>query len=132
MERPAADRSIAELLSDLSEQTVRLVRTEARLAAREMTGKARRGALGGGTLAAAAAIVGYAGVALLAAAVLALATVMPAWASALLVGIGLLLVAIPVALVGRALMRRALPPVPQDTLARVREDIDMVKERADK
>jgi hypothetical protein len=127
-ERPH-DRSISELVNDLSEQTARLVRTEMRLAAREMTTKARRAGLGTGALAAAAVFAAYGGAVLLACVVLALATAMSPWLAALLVGVVLLLIAGVAALIGRAQLRKAMPPVPDDTIHRVRDDIDAVKER---
>src|SRR4051812_14338717 len=108
-------------MNDLTEQTGRLIKTEARLAAREMAVKARRGARGIGALSVAGVLAGYAGMALLACVILALATVMSGWLAALLVGGGLLVVAGLAALVGRAQLRRALPPAPEDTIARVRE-----------
>ena len=122
------DRSIGQLMHDLSEQTTRLVRTEARLAAREMAGKARRAALGTGALGVAGVLALYGGALLLACLVLALATIMAGWIAALIVGIGVLLIAGLLALFGKRQLRKALPPVPDDTIARVREDIDVVTE----
>jgi hypothetical protein len=122
------ERSIAQLMNDLTEQTGRLIKTEARLAAREMAVKAKRGARGIGAFSAAGVLAGYAGMALVACVILALATVMSAWLAALLVGGGLLVVAGTAALVGRAQLRKALPPTPEDTIARVREDIAVVTE----
>jgi len=123
------DRSISQLMSDLTEQTTRLVRTEARLAAREMAAKARRAALGSGAFAAAGVFACYGGALLLACLVLALATVMSGWIAALVVGIGVLLVAGLLALFGKRQLGRALPPVPTDTIARTREDIEVVTHR---
>jgi len=120
------DRSMGQLVSDLSEQTARLIRTEARLAAREMSAKARRAALGSGAVATAGILALYGGGLLLACLVLALATAMPAWIAALLVGLALLLLAAVIALFGKRQLRKALPPVPSDTLARAREDIEVV------
>lgn len=119
-------RSIARLMNDLTEQTGRLIKTEARLAAREMAGKAKRGARGVAALSVAGVLAGYAGLVLLACVILALATVMSEWLAALLVGGGLLVIAGIAALVGRAQLRRALPPAPEDTIARVGEDIAVV------
>lgn len=124
-----SDRSMAQLVSDLSEQTARLVRTEARLAAREMAAKARRAGFGTGAFAAAAALAAYAVAMLLASLALVLATVMAGWLATLLIGIGLVLGAGLAALVGRAQLRKAMPPTPEDTITRVREDIEVVRER---
>lgn len=120
------ERSIAQLMNDLTEQTGRLIKADARLAAREMAVKAKRGARGIGAFSVAGVLAGYAGMALLACVILALATVMSAWLAALLAGGGLLVVAGIAALAGRAQLRKALPPAPEDTIARVREDIAMV------
>ena len=130
---PAPDeRSITQLVSDLTEQTRRLVRTEARLAAREMAAKARRGARGIGALSVAGVLAGYAGFALVICVVLALATVLDGWLAALLTGGGLLAGAGLAALIGRAQLRRALPPVPENTIERVREDVAVVTEREER
>jgi Putative Actinobacterial Holin-X, holin superfamily III len=123
------DRSIPQLVNDLSEQTARLARTEARLAAREMMAKARHGGTALGALGVAGILSLYAGATLLACLVLALATVMAGWTAALLVGGALLLVAGAAALLGRAQLRKAMPLVPDDTMSRIREDIEVVKER---
>lgn len=122
----ADERSVGRLLNDLAEQTARLVRTEARLAAREMAGKMRRGRVGAGAFGVAGLLGFYAGGLLLAALVLGLAQVMPPWIAALLVGLGLLVPAGILALVGKSSLRKAMPPVPDETIARVREDIDVV------
>ena len=49
------------------------------------------------------------------------------WLAALLVGGGLVVVAGLAALVGRASTRRAVPPVPEEAIAGVREDVEVVK-----
>jgi Putative Actinobacterial Holin-X, holin superfamily III len=120
------DRSVAQLVGDLSEQTARLVRTEARLAAREMAGKARRAGRGAGELGLAGIMAHYGGGLLLLCLVFALANVVDAWLAALLVGLGVLLIAGILALLGRSQLRKALPPVPTDAIARTREDIEVV------
>lgn len=120
------DRSIGQLVSDLSEQTARLVRTEARLAAREMAVKARRAGLGAGAFGIAGVLGLYGAGLLLLCVVFALATVMSAWLAALIVAGGVLLIAGILALFGKRQLRKALPPVPTDTIARTREDIEVV------
>lgn len=86
MQQVAEQRSLGELFSELAQETGTLVRKEVELAKVEMTTKAkiagRDAALvaGGGTI----AMLGV--MALLAALILVLGTVMPLWASALLVG----------------------------------------------
>nr|BFF24351.1 hypothetical protein GCM10025732_23160 [Glycomyces mayteni] len=64
----------------------------------------------------------YAGAALLLAAGIALALVWPAWLAALAVGLVLLAAAGVAALMGRSALKRAIPPIPQDTIERARVD----------
>ena len=115
-------------MSDLAEQTGRLVKTEARLAAREMATKATRGAVGIGALSAAGVLAGYAAFALVLCVIFALSLVMDSWLAALLVGVALLAAAGVAALIGRARLRKAMPPVPEETIDRVRADISAVTE----
>jgi membrane protein len=124
-----ADRSIARLVSDLSEQTTRLAKVEAQLAARETAAKAKRAGLGVGAFAVAGFVAGLGSAVLIACLILALDLVMPAWTAALLVGVALSLTAGLVALIAKSQLRKAMPPVPQDAIARVREDIEVVRER---
>jgi hypothetical protein len=117
---------IGRLVGDLTEQTSRLAKAEVRLAIREVSTKIKHAAVGGGAFGAAAVMGFYAGMLLLACLVLGLATVMPAWIAALLPGVLLLLLALVAALVGRSQLRKGVPPVPDQTVARVREDIEVV------
>jgi uncharacterized membrane protein len=121
------DRSVSELLGDLSEELRRLANAEVRLAVTEVRRKAKRAGVGVGALGA-SAVFGVIGlVTLVACAVLALALVLPAWLAALVVGAALLLVAGFAALVGRVELRRAIPPVPQWTIGSVKDDVEAIK-----
>ncbi|MFG1615231.1 phage holin family protein [Nonomuraea wenchangensis] len=119
-----------KLVSDLSVQVTRLVKDELRLARMELTAKGKRAGLGAGLFGAAGTAAFYGGAALVAAVILLLALVMPAWVAALVVGVVLLVVAAVLGLVGKNQVQRATPPVPEETIASVKADIDMVKERA--
>jgi hypothetical protein len=120
------DAPIGRLVGNLTEQTSRLAKAEVKLAIREVTTKIKHAAVGGGAFGAAAVLGFYAGMLLLACLVLGLATVMPAWIAALLPGVALLLLAVIAALVGRSQLRKGVPPVPEEAVARVREDIEVV------
>jgi uncharacterized membrane protein YqjE len=123
------DRSVGQLVSDLSAQLSRLVRDEMRLATRELQRTGKRLGVGAG-LFGAAGIIALLGVAtLIAAGVLALALVLPGWAAALVVGVALLVVAGIAALAGRGQVRDGTPPVPEEAAASVGEDVKTVKER---
>jgi hypothetical protein len=128
--KPNADKSVSELLTDLSGELRRLAHAEVKLAMVEARRKARRAGRGAGALGA-AALLGLIGLCVLvASAVLALALVLPGWLAALLVGGAALVLAGLAALFGRAFLRRALPPVPQWALTSVREDIETIRKGA--
>jgi MFS family permease len=126
----AADQSAGELVRDLSEQVSRLIRDELKLAEHEMTAKARRFGRGAGMFGGSGILAFYGLGCLLAAAIIALALVIPGWAAALLVGVVLFAVAGLVALMGRAQFTRATPAVPARTVASVKADVEEIKERA--
>jgi heme A synthase len=67
---------------------------------------------------------------LVAAAVLALALVWPAWLAALVIGGAALVLAGLAAMFGRSALRRSLPPVPLWAISSVRQDIDTIKKGA--
>jgi hypothetical protein len=128
--KPDGEKSVGELFADLSEELRRLAHAEVRLAMAEAKRKANRAGKGAAALGAAGALgLGGLGV-LLASATLALAQVLQGWLAALLVGVGVLLLAGMAALVGRSALRRALPPLPEWTVGSVREDIETIAKGA--
>jgi Putative Actinobacterial Holin-X, holin superfamily III len=129
-DRPAQDRSIGELARQLPDQISKLVRDELRLARLEMTQKGKRAGLGVGMLGGGGVVALYGAAAIIAAIILLIAKVMPAWASALIVGGALLAGAAALAQFGRMQVRRATPPIPEQAAGSVRSDIDEIKERA--
>jgi MFS family permease len=119
--------STGELVQRLSAQLSELVRRELDLARTELAAKGKRAGSGAG-LAGAGGVVALYGVgALIAAGIAGLATVVPVWLSALIVGAVLLLVAGVLALVGRGRLRQAAPPVPEQAVRGVQEDVAAVK-----
>ena len=128
---PPADPTTAstgELIGQLSDQLTRLVRDEVRLAQAEVTQKAKKLGVGIG-LFGGAGVVALLGVgALVTAAILALALVLPGWLAGLIVAVALFLVAGVLALLGRKDVQQAAPPLPTDTLASVQADIDAVRQ----
>jgi hypothetical protein len=120
------DRSTAELVKLAAEQMSTLVRDELKLAQLELTEKGKRAGLGAGMFGGAGLFALYGVGALLAAAIIGLAAVMPAWLAALVVGVALFAVAGVLALVGKGQVSKAVPPMPQETVAGVKADIDTV------
>jgi hypothetical protein len=121
-------RSTAELVRLASEQVAHLVRDELRLAQLEFAGKGRKAGVGAGMLGAAGVVAFYGGAAILATVVLLLALVMPAWLATLIVGVVLLAIAGVMAMLGRARLKQATPPVPRRTVDSLKEDIGTVAE----
>ncbi|WP_285041191.1 phage holin family protein [Plantibacter sp. LMC-P-059a] len=119
--RSAADRRrsrrglppMKTLLTDLREDVVRLVTGEIALFKAEMTKKAKDLGIGAGLLVAALVLVLFGFGTLIAAAVLGLATILPAWLAALIVGVVLILVAVILALVGVKKLKAGAKPVPE-------------------
>src|SRR5918992_5876641 len=83
------DRSISELVQRLSGQTQTLVRQELQLAQLELKQKGKRAGIGAGMFGGSGLFALYGLGALVAAAVLGLATAVDAWLAALIVAVGL-------------------------------------------
>jgi len=118
--------STTQMAQNLASQVVTLVRAELRLARVELLAKARGLAVGVGLLAAAATLFIFAAAVAVAAIVLGLAVVLPAWAAALITAGGLVVLAGPIVLIGRSMLRRAVPPVQSMAMQDVREDVTAV------
>lgn len=123
------DHSVGQLVGDLTSQVAHLARVEAQLAAREIADKAKRGAAGGGMFAAAGTLALYGGAAFALAGGIALALVWPAWLAALVMGAALFAVAGIAALIGRGMLRKAMPPLPDETMEHAREDARALRGR---
>jgi hypothetical protein len=120
-------RTLVRLVRELPSNLVALLRAELAQLGQEMSAKAKDAGIGIGLFVGAAVFIFFAVGVLLAAAVLGLATVLPAWLSALIVGVALLVIAGILALVGVNLLKKATPLTPTETMASVREDLDAIK-----
>jgi MFS family permease len=126
----ASEASIAELVKQLSEQTSRLARQEVELAKAELAAKGKRAGIGAGMFGGAGIFGFYAAGALVAAAILGLATAVAAWLAALIVTAVLAAVAGILALQGKTKVQQATPPVPEQATESVKEDVEWAKTRA--
>ena len=127
--KPASEKSTAELVRDLTEQFSHLARTEVRLAVHEVQDKAKHAGIGAASIGAAGVLAGYGLAIVLAGLVLLLALAVPAWVAAMIVGAVVLLVAGVAALVAKKQFRRSAP-MPSDAVDSAKEDIQVVKEAA--
>ncbi len=126
--RPKAERSITTLLSDLASETILLIRQELALLKAELHEKFSR--VGQGmTALGAGALIAYSGwLVLLAAAVLGLATVLPAWLAALIVALVALAIGGALIFIGKSRFD-ADSLMPRRTLRSLREDEQWLRER---
>lgn len=116
-----------ELLAKLPQQVVTLARLEYENAKREIAHKAKRGGIGALAIVVALFFLFWAIAAFVAAAIAGIATVWPVWLSALVVGVGLVLLAAAAIFAGIALIKRGIP-VPEDAIGRVEEDLGAMSE----
>lgn len=124
------ERSISELLQNLTEQTTRLAQKETELAKAEMTAKGKQIGIGAGAFSAAGLLGIFALAALTTAVILGLATAMEDWLAALIVAVVYALIAGVLALIGRSRVQAAAPPVPERAKQSVKQDTRQTKEKA--
>jgi uncharacterized membrane protein YqjE len=127
-----AERSVPELVKEITTQSAALARKEIELAEAELRIKGKRAGLGAGMFGG-AGLLGLFGLATLTvAAILALAIVVPGWAAALIVaGVYLGLAGIT-ALVGGIELRRATPLPPTQAAESVKDDVEWIKAHAER
>jgi uncharacterized membrane protein YqjE len=123
------ERPMGDLVKQLAGQTSTLVRQELDLAKAELTEKGRVAGQGAGLFGGAAVVGLMAAGALTATLILVLDKAMDAWLAALIVTVVMGAVAAVLALQGRNRMRAAAPPVPEQTVETVKEDVEWAKTR---
>jgi uncharacterized membrane protein YqjE len=123
------ERPIGELLKQLSEETTTLVRQELDLAKAEVAQKGQQAGKGAGMFGG-AGITGFLALAALTAAlIMAIDKATPNWVAALIVAVVYAAIAGILALQGRNKVREAVPPVPEQTVESVKEDVQWAKTR---
>jgi hypothetical protein len=126
-ERDLPKRSLFKLIGDLPGYLVDLLRSELERLKEELVAKAKHLGVGVGLIAGGAFFAFFAFAVLLAAAVLGIATALPAWLAALIVGVALLIITAVLVLIGVNQLKRGVPPVPEETIASVKEDVNAIK-----
>jgi hypothetical protein len=126
----AEDPSTRELVKLLSDQVSVLVRDELKLARLEMARKGKQAGVGIGVLSGSGLVALYGVGCLLACAIIAISGVVAAWLAALVVGAAMLAVAAAAALLGKGRLKKATPPVPEETVGSIKTDVEEIKGRA--
>jgi uncharacterized membrane protein len=123
----ARSRSLAALISDLPRLVVALLKAELANLKAEFAGKAKHAGVGIGLLVAALGCLFFALGVLVAAAILGLSLVLPAWLSALIVFVALLIIAGILALVAVSSFKRMQGVAPTRTMDSIKEDTEALK-----
>jgi uncharacterized membrane protein YqjE len=121
------EQHMGELFKHLSDDLSTLVRQELKLAQAEMTEKGKRAGLGVSLFGAAGLLALLALASLTAFLIAVLATGMKVWLAALLVTILYAALAAALGLVGKNRVSEATPPVPEQTIETVKEDVQWAK-----
>ncbi len=122
------DRSIGELLAELSRETTTLVRQEINLAKTEMSQKASRVGKNVGFLVI-GGVVAYTGIlGLVAAGIILLGLVIPYWLSAAIIGFVIAAVGVALVLKGANTLRQE-DPTPQETVETLQEDREWLRDQ---
>jgi uncharacterized membrane protein YqjE len=121
------DQHLGELFKQLSDDVSTLVRQELKLAQAEMTEKGKQAGVGVSLFGAAGLLALLALGSLTAFLIAVLATGMKVWLAALLVTVVYGAFAGALALVGKNRVSEATPPVPEQTIETVKEDVQWAK-----
>jgi hypothetical protein len=122
-----SEQSMGELFKQLSDDLSTLVRQELRLAQAEMKEKGKKAGIGAGLVGGAGIVGLIALLTLTTCLVAALATAMDVWLAALIVTVVYGAVAGAMALIGKNRVSEATPPVPEQTVETVKEDVQWAK-----
>jgi hypothetical protein len=124
------ERSIGELFGKLSSEMSTLIRQEMALARAELTEKGKEAGKGAGLFGGAGAVGLLGAGALTAGVILLLDLAIAGWLAAIIVGLIYVAIAAFLGLKGRDKIQAATPPVPEQTVDTVKEDVEWAKTRA--
>ncbi|MGN6128405.1 MAG: phage holin family protein [Humibacter sp.] len=125
--QPRDRRSLIQLLRELPGLVVALLKAELAQLKAELIRKAINVGTGVGLFLVAGFLLFFMFGTLVAAAVLGIAVALPAWAAALIVAAGLLILAAIAGLIGVLVFRRGMPPAPTETIESIKQDVNAVK-----
>ena len=121
------ESSVSQLMTQLSEQTSRLVRDEMQLAQIELKSTVKHAGVGVGLFSGGGVLALYGVGALVTAAIAGLALVLALWLAALIVAAALLIVAGVAALLGKKQVQQGVPTF-ERTVDSVKQDVQEVQE----
>ncbi len=130
MEQHNGERPVGDLVKDATEQAQTLIRQEIELAKVELARKGKKAGIGAGMFGGAGLFGMFAFGALTAAFIGAVDLAVPFWAAALIVAVVYGAIAGVLALTGKNKVQEASPPVPEQTVDNVKEDVAWTKQRA--
>ena len=119
-------RSLFSLIGSLPTLISDLIKAELDRLKNEISAKAKAAGIGLAFFAVAGLFGFFALATLLAAAVLGIAVALPAWLSALIVAVALLIIAGILALVGVSRLKAGSPPTPVETIGSVKKDVSVI------
>ena len=130
MEQHNGERPVGDLVKEATEQAQTLVRQEIELAKAELGEKGKKAGIGAGMFGGAGLFGLFAFGALTAAFIGAVDLAVPFWAAALIVAAVYGAIAGVLALTGKNKVQEATPPVPEQAVDNVKEDVAWTKQRA--
>ena len=130
MEQHNGERPVGDLVKEATEQAQTLIRQEVELAKVELTEKGKKAGMGAGMFGGAGLFCLFAFAALTAAFIGAVDLAVPFWAAALIVAAVYCAIAGVLALTGKNKVQEATPPVPEEAVDNMKEDVAWTKQRA--
>ena len=121
------ERPVGELMKELATETSTLVRQELDLAKAEMAQKGKQAGIGIGMFGGAGIVAFVAFLALTTCFIAAIATALKTWVAALIVALVYAAIAGVLALIARKRVSEATPPVPEQTVDTLKEDVEWAK-----
>ncbi len=119
--------SVFRLIGNLPGQLIELIKAELDSLKKEIVGKLVAAGIGIGLLVGAALFAFFLFAVLITAAILGIATALPAWLSALIVAAGLLVITVILALLGITKLKQGVPPAPTETISSLKKDVNVIK-----
>jgi len=120
-------KSIFRLIGDLPGLLGELIRGEIESIKKEIISKLISVGVGVGLLVVAVGFLFFMLASLVAAAILGIATALPAWLAALIVAAGLLILGAIIGLIGVGQLKRGVPPAPTESIESIKKDVNVIK-----